>query len=372
MSLFFGAYTQFFDGDGNPLAGAKLAFYEAGTTTPKATYTSYTLATPNANPVVADASGRFGAIWLLPSLYKAVLLSAADSVLWTADYVSGDVLNILTTRGDLLTRNASAYIRLARGSAGQALTSNGSDLVWATIPSLTATNTFVANEQILQSNDASASPGPTLRTFRNSASPASGDFIGSFSHDFRNASGTQRTASNWITQVTDPVNATEDAQVIMQVIRAGSLTNMLSIGAGLAMEGATSGQMGAGTINATDYYRNGVLFPVAAQYTSGELTISSAGSHSLTHGLGAAPKIVALTAICKSAEHGYSVNDVISLGGGQGLGTDRISMALRLTSSQINLRYSDASNPLSYVHFSTGASVALTNASWRVIVRAFN
>ncbi|MDP2376411.1 hypothetical protein [Reyranella sp.] len=44
------------------------------------------------------------------------------------------LMNILTTQGDLLTRNGSAYQRLGRGTAGQFLGVNGADLAWA-IPS---------------------------------------------------------------------------------------------------------------------------------------------------------------------------------------------------------------------------------------------
>lgn len=43
-------------------------------------------------------------------------------------------MNLLTTQGDLLTREASAYKRLGRGTAGQFLGVSGADLAWA-IPS---------------------------------------------------------------------------------------------------------------------------------------------------------------------------------------------------------------------------------------------
>ena len=41
-------------------------------------------------------------------------------------------LNVLSTQGDLLTRDASAYKRLGRGTAGQFLGVSGADLAWAT------------------------------------------------------------------------------------------------------------------------------------------------------------------------------------------------------------------------------------------------
>ena len=60
--------------------GAKLFAYAAGTTTKQNTYTSVTLVTPNANPVVADANGLFGSIYLDPALsYKFVLAPSTDT-----------------------------------------------------------------------------------------------------------------------------------------------------------------------------------------------------------------------------------------------------------------------------------------------------
>ena len=58
--------------DGVPQAGSQLFFYETGTTTPQNTYSDVNLTTPNANPVIADANGRWGDIWLIPSSAYAV------------------------------------------------------------------------------------------------------------------------------------------------------------------------------------------------------------------------------------------------------------------------------------------------------------
>jgi hypothetical protein len=44
--------------------GWKLHFYTGGTTTPITTYNARSGGSANANPVVADANGRFGAIWI--------------------------------------------------------------------------------------------------------------------------------------------------------------------------------------------------------------------------------------------------------------------------------------------------------------------
>ena len=76
---------QFFDSvTGAPLAGGKLYTYAAGTTTPLATYTDSTGATPNANPIVLDSRGECR-IWAGDALYKFVLEDSLGNLIWTED-----------------------------------------------------------------------------------------------------------------------------------------------------------------------------------------------------------------------------------------------------------------------------------------------
>ena len=80
--------VQVFSDAGAPLAGALLYVYTAGTSTPVDTFSDVTLTTANANPVVADAGGRFGAIYLTPGVsYKFVLKTSAGATIWTADNI---------------------------------------------------------------------------------------------------------------------------------------------------------------------------------------------------------------------------------------------------------------------------------------------
>jgi hypothetical protein len=76
-----------FDGDGNVISGAKLNFYETGTSTPQDTYSDDALSSANANPVVADSEGVFGDIFLSATDYKVVLTDADDVTKWSADPV---------------------------------------------------------------------------------------------------------------------------------------------------------------------------------------------------------------------------------------------------------------------------------------------
>ena len=77
---------RFFDANGKPLAGGKVYFYEAGTSTPKDTYTDSSGSAKNTNPVILDANGE-AEIWL-SGFYKVVLKDANDNLLWEVDNVS--------------------------------------------------------------------------------------------------------------------------------------------------------------------------------------------------------------------------------------------------------------------------------------------
>ena len=91
LSIFGGVGAQFFDNSGNVLSGGKIYTYEAGTTTPLATYTSSTGNTAHTNPIVLDAAGRVpgGEIWNALQLYKFVLKTSADVTIATYDNVGG-------------------------------------------------------------------------------------------------------------------------------------------------------------------------------------------------------------------------------------------------------------------------------------------
>lgn len=81
------AKAQFIDAAGVPLAGGFLYTYEAGTTTPQATYTDSTAATANSNPIVLDARGEAN-IWLSSANYKFKLTNAEGTEIWTVDNIA--------------------------------------------------------------------------------------------------------------------------------------------------------------------------------------------------------------------------------------------------------------------------------------------
>ena len=86
-----GAAAQFFTNSGVILSGGKLYSYAAGTTTPKATFTSSSGNTNHTNPIILDSAGRVlgGEIWLSAPPYKFVLNTSTDVLIATYDNITG-------------------------------------------------------------------------------------------------------------------------------------------------------------------------------------------------------------------------------------------------------------------------------------------
>jgi hypothetical protein len=83
---------QFFDANGNPLAGGKIATFEAGSfTLPLPTFTTVNGDVSNSNPIQLDSAGRLlPDLWLLAGVpYNLVLLDANDEVIDYVDNVYG-------------------------------------------------------------------------------------------------------------------------------------------------------------------------------------------------------------------------------------------------------------------------------------------
>ena len=101
---FSNPFPQFFNSIPQVLAGAKLFFYVAGTSTKLDTYSDSAETVPNTNPVVLNASGYPSTdIFLKNQAYKVVLASATDtdpplSPVWTADnYYGTDLQTVVQT-----------------------------------------------------------------------------------------------------------------------------------------------------------------------------------------------------------------------------------------------------------------------------------
>jgi hypothetical protein len=77
-----------------PLSGGLIYSYQAGTTTPLATYFDNAGVTPHSNPIVLDASGRMpgGVMWIISSnTYKFVIQTSSAVQIASYDNISGTI-----------------------------------------------------------------------------------------------------------------------------------------------------------------------------------------------------------------------------------------------------------------------------------------
>lgn len=92
ISPFGGAGAQFFNNDGVILSGGLIYTYQAGTSTPQATYTTSAGNVAHSNPIVLNSDGRVptGEIWLTSGVaYKFVLKDSSGNLIGTYDNLSG-------------------------------------------------------------------------------------------------------------------------------------------------------------------------------------------------------------------------------------------------------------------------------------------
>lgn len=109
---------QFFDANGDPLVGGKLYSYQAGTTTPLATYTSQSGATANTNPIILDSRGEAN-VWLGTASYKLALYTATNVLVWTVDNVDNvDSGDGYATLAQLAASGGSSLIGFLQAGTG--------------------------------------------------------------------------------------------------------------------------------------------------------------------------------------------------------------------------------------------------------------
>jgi hypothetical protein len=111
-----GNSEQFFDNNGVPLSGGLLYAYQAGSSTPLATYTTINGTVANANPIVLNSSGRLdNEVWLTYGyFYKFVLQTATGTLLGTYDNIYG-IVGVQTAVG---TTIPTGMINLWYGAIG--------------------------------------------------------------------------------------------------------------------------------------------------------------------------------------------------------------------------------------------------------------
>lgn len=145
--------AQFFDSNGDPLVGGKIFTYEAGTSTPKATYIDEAESSANTNPVILNSRGEAG-IFMATGAYKFIVTDSADTEIYSVDNLTRPAtgpqgISLLVGVGvpsSGLGSDGDSYINSANGDLY--LKSSGS---WAINGSLLVVQSYT--QQTVNDND---------------------------------------------------------------------------------------------------------------------------------------------------------------------------------------------------------------------------
>lgn len=127
----------------------------------------------------------------------------------------------------------------------------------------------------------------------------------------------------------------------------------------------------ATTVNEHTTQIAAVVFTEA--FTSSEQTITSGGLLTLPHTLSSIPYLIMPYLICTTAELGYSIDDevLINPAGNDPGGTGSRGFSVVPSDTTINIRYGNDVAAIKLIRKDTGASADITNANWKLIIRAW-
>ena len=111
----------------------------------------------------------------------------------------------------------------------------------------------------------------------------------------------------------------------------------------------------------------------ANSYNSGEQTITSSGTLTLAHGLGAVPPLLSLSAICKTAEFGYSIGDIVELSvtNNSSSAADNYNLTCKKDATNVTVLFGANAGVIVCLNSTTRVATNLTNTNWKLIVRAW-
>lgn len=87
------------DLNGRAFAAAKAFFFDSSTNTPRVVFQDNDQSTPHAHPVVADAQGRFPAVFLPAGLYREMVTTSGGVLIWDVDDIDATPTIIIDDGG---------------------------------------------------------------------------------------------------------------------------------------------------------------------------------------------------------------------------------------------------------------------------------
>ena len=194
--------------------------------------------------------------------------------------------------------------------------------------------------------------------------------------------GTETEANkiNWSkikTKLSDPLNtfATNINNAIVSAFNA--IDKLTTEGDTLYRDGSGYARLAIGTAKQVWTVNSGATAPEWAtpifseNFTSSDQTITPGGSLTLPHGLSATPTLIVVLLVCKTAEFGYSVDDVTpvslsAIGNDPSTSSSGVSIVPDATNLNVRIGSTATGDTFRILNHSTGSNIGITNASWRL------
>ena len=138
-----------------------------------------------------------------------------------------------------------------------------------------------------------------------------------------------------------------------------------------ALTGAPTAPTAAEGTNTTQLATTAfVLANLRKRFSSAGQTIVTGQLRTMAHSLGVVPTSVTYRLECLTAEHGYSIGDIIESSSNQSSASLSRWNTAYMDATNVYVRFSSISPPFVAGAKATGTSVALTNAYWQLLVEA--
>lgn len=310
----------------------------------------------------------------------------------------------LTTQGDLLTRDGSAYRRLARGTTDQVLSVSGADLIWRTLAAYPvfsglARQTVAAGPVttaglpgFLPSTNAAlsvtsinvSSTYPLAATAAAGWSATTGGPVDTIGYSTANLSWTGLTASraaatpNFLYVTIANGLMTTGSTLLAPVyqwggtpaVTAGQFTFNIAEMRGYLGNGTTAPQVnlvmvgeaatdGTGVISTVPYAYNGKF---ASAFTA--TLPSTATFTSASHNIGVKPRVAKFVIENTTAQYGYMVGDQITEGHVSVYSTSYVPVPVTASTKTIGIQ-TGVTAAFAIIERTSGNMQTLTNSSWK-------
>jgi hypothetical protein len=171
--------------------------------------------------------------------------------------------------------------------------------------------------------------------------------------------GPPGTGSSGVSSVTGGTGVTA-SPTTGAVVLANTGVTSVAAGSGISVSGST------GNVTITN---TGSTSSFAPTFSSGAQSISLSHLYNIAHGLGRNPYFMRAYLVCTTADNGYSIGDELEWENGQDISSTEYNGCAGCNSTDVFLAMGPGD--LLYIHKSSFAPVALTNASWALHLDAW-